>query len=822
MTTTETAAGPLAGVRVLDLATERAELAGRILADLGADVLKIEPPGGVRARHLPPFDRRPGHEGDSLTWAAVGIGKRSVVADLATEAGRGLVRELALRADVLVESFDPGVMDALGLGQAALRAANPRLVYVAVTPWGQDGPYAARPATDLTIEAASGLLALQGDGDLPPLPIGYPQASFHAGAQAAADAIIALNERDHSGLGQFLDVSMQAAMEWTLMNASGYPPNTGQNPPGTCELRIGPPVELVPGVPAPPNVYPCADGYVIGSLGLGALGARTMHRLMKRAEAAGVVPEELAGLDWSTWHAEFAEGRRTAQQVNRGFAAVLDFVRTQTLRQMMDLAVEDDLVLAPCYTMRDVMADPQLAARDYWVEVAGRRHPGVFACMTRTPVRVGRPAPRLDEAAAEVREGTFWPVRWAAAPVGGPRRGAFEGLRVADFAWVGVGPLISKALADHGATVIHIESSTRPDVLRLGGPFKIGVPGIDRSQFMANFNSSKYGLAANLSLPEGRELARRVVEWADVVVESFTPGTLEKLGLDYGSLSKGRPELIMLSTCMRGQTGPERTYAGFGTQGAALAGFVVMTGWPGRTPRGPWGAYTDFIAPRYGVSALASAIYERRRSGLGQYIDLSQVEAAIHFLEPVVLDATVNGVIPGPQDHDSDRACPHGVYRCEGVERFVAIACETVEQWHGLRSALGLKGFEGAEYETYAGRLPVRRELDAVIAAWCATRDAFAIADELTAAGVPASAVLRPTDLYADPQLLHRQFFRTLEHGEMGPTPYDGLVTRFSDAPTGPHRAAPCLGQHTMWVLEEVLGLEAQEIAELAAAGVLS
>ena len=160
---------------------------------------------------------------------------------------------------------------------------------------------------------------------------------------------------------------------------------------------------------------------------------------------------------------------------------------------------------------------------------------------------------------------------------------------MADFAWVGVGPLISKALADHGATVIHVESESRPDVLRFGPPFKDGEPGLNRSQFMANFNSSKHGLALNLATEEGRALARRLVEWADLVVESFTPGTMKKLGLDYPTIAKDRPELVMLSTCIRGQTGPDRTYAGFGLQGACLSGFHRITGWPDRQPAGTWG-----------------------------------------------------------------------------------------------------------------------------------------------------------------------------------------------------------------------------------------
>ena len=198
---------------------------------------------------------------------------------------------------------------------------------------------------------------------------------------------------------------------------------------------------------------------------------------------------------------------------------------------------------------------------------------------------------------------------------------------------MGVGPLIAKALADHGATVVHVESAIRPDVLRLGPPFKDGIAGLDRSQFQANFNSSKMSLALNLAMAEGQEVARRLIAWSDVVLESFVPGVLRDFGFTYEALAKDRPELIMLSTCLNGQTGPYATYRGFGTQGSTLSGLHGLTGWPDRPPKGTWGAYTDFIAPRYGVATLTAAILERTRSGLGQYIDLGQVEAAIHFLE---------------------------------------------------------------------------------------------------------------------------------------------------------------------------------------------
>ena len=187
----------------------------------------------------------------------------------------------------------------------------------------------------------------------------------------------------------------------------------------------------------------------------------------------------------------------------------------------------------------------------------------------------------------------------------------FEGLKVADFSWVGVGPMIGKALADHGATVVRIESPDRLDLLRTVPPFKDGVPGPDRAQFMANFNTSKLGMTIDLKNAEGRKLARRMVDWADVVLESYSPGTMARFGLDWATLSAERDDLVMLSTSMRGQTGRERKYSGFGGQGSAIGGLYALVGWPDRPPCGPWGAYTDFITPRFGVATLTAALLHR-------------------------------------------------------------------------------------------------------------------------------------------------------------------------------------------------------------------
>ncbi|MDA1145320.1 MAG: CoA transferase [Chloroflexi bacterium] len=807
----------LEGIRVLDLTTARAELTGKVLADLGAEVIKVEPPEGAASRRLPPFDDSDADR--SLYWTALALGKRSVVLDvLGSERDREAFHLLLAGADALLESYDPGVLAAVGLGYEQLAERYPQLIYTSVTPYGQDGPWAERPATELTAEAAGGLISLQGDQDRPPLPVGYPQAAFHAGVQAAADTLIALVERDRSGLGQRLDVSQQAAIVWTLMNATGYPPNVGADPPGRGDDRA-----TFAAGPAGRR-YPCSDGYVVFGIAPVGLALRGATRFLKWMQDEGDL-EDWPDPDLEAWAlgiAAQAAGDVVAATAALGPAIerIAAYIKQHTKADLFAEAVSRDYMLAPLYTTQEIIDDPHLAARDFWIDVDGQRYPGPFAKLTRTPIRIERAAPTLGQD-QHLLDAPRAPLSIAGSDAGGPRRQPFAGLKVADFAWVGVGPLISKALADHGATVARIESSTRPDVLRGGPPFKDGTPGLDRSQFVANFNSSKLGVALNLATPEGLALARELIDWADVVVESFTPGTLANFGLDYASISKDRPDLVMLSTCLRGQTGPERSYAGFGLHGACLSGLDLLTGWPDRQPAGCWGAYTDFVAPRFGVAALATALLHRERTGEGQHVDLAQTEAGAHFVSPLLIDTLVNRRVAGPAGLDSPAACPHGTFRVAGTERYAAIAVETAAQWRALVATAGLDRWSGSRFDDLEARLAEKQAIEADLAAWCADQDRWALADRLAAAGVPAAPVERPSDLYLDPQLAHRDFFVTLNHSVMGPTPYDGLVTRFSATPGVLHKAGPALGEDTFHVLSELVGIDEDQIALAAAAGAL-
>ena len=829
--------GPLAGILVIDATDSRGEMCGRLLADLGACVIKVEPPGGVNSRHMKPNDDV---TGESLYWAHVGAGKQSVVADLETEQGRSDLRALAATADIFVESAEIGYMDEKQLGYTDISALNERLVYISISPFGQTGPKANWPATDFTIEAAAGLTTLQGDGDRPPLAVGYPQASFHAGGQAAADAIIALNERALSGKGQYLDVSMQTVMLWTLMHATGFWPMESCEPPLTGDDRNDPHPKIGELDLTGLNTVATADGYVLASLRGGRFGSRVLRMAAVLAESDGEFPEILRDVDFTKLADQIDPNidGATAELISEATEMVHRAFGRRSKAEIFDRAVTNDAQVAPVNSIADLVdRDPQLRSRGFWKKVGERMHPNTPIRFSRTPAVLSESAPMLGASNNLLREPIVFsdglPARNIPIPKSSESEAdrlgqAFAGLKVADFSWVGVGPISAKALADHGATVVHIESATIPDVLRMGRPAKDGILGLDRGQFFANFNTSKYGVQLNLRTDWGKKIAAQLIDWADVVVDSFTTGTMKRLGFDPKEILESRPDLIWYSTTLRGQTGPHATFGGFGQQGSAIAGLHGLTGWADRAPAGTWGAYTDFITPRFGVSALASAILERRTTGKGQFIDLSQIEAGMQFIGPLLLDYMTNNNLTTSKGNSSLYACPNQTYRTgDGTERYIAISCETNKQWQALIKLVGNKEltsrFGGDNLNSTEDRLVHEEEINDYLTQWCVVQDGRELESRLIDAGIPASVVQRTSELYSDDQITHRAFFETHEHALMGPTPYDGHSTIFSARPGDYLRGpGPIMGEHTFEVLADILGMTADDIGDAAASGTFS
>lgn len=398
------------------------------------------------------------------------------------------------------------------------------------------------------------------------------------------------------------------------------------------------------------------------------------------------------------------------------------------------------------------------------------------------------------------------------------------GITVADFTWIGAGSYTTKILADFGADVIKIESAERIDTLRDAKPFKDGVRGLNRSGYFADRNSSKRSITLNMKSEEGRALARRIIERADVVANNFTPGTMEKFGLGYEAVQAFKPDVVYISMSMHGQTGPEAKYLGYGLTMGAVTGLHHLCGYPDQEPAGTGTNFPDHVPnPTHAAFAILAALRHRRRTGQGQFIDVAQIEPTIALLGPAVMDFTANGEVAGRVGNQHIAGAPHGVYPARGDDRWIAISAPGDDAWRSLLQVLEDQALsQDARFQSPTARWEHGVELDAALARATALHDAHELAHRLQQRGVAAAPVQDAADvLNRDEQLRARGHWVYLDHPEMGRTVYNALPFRLSRTPGLPHRPAPLLGEHTDEVLREKLGLAPAEIEALRAQGAL-
>jgi len=831
----------LSPYRVLDLTDERGHLCGHMLGALGAEVIAVEPPGGSRARRLGPFVDDVADPERSLTHFAYNRGKRSVVLDLDTDEGRERLRQLAATADVLIESDRPGRMAELGLGYEDLAAELPHLVYVSISPFGQTGPKAQWAAADLTVMASSCTLSVTGDEDRPPVRVAVPQGYHFGAASAASGAIVALIERARSGRGQHVD----AAAQWTatlgtqaglLSTGVGVvdPARTaGGAVTGDIRLRL---------------VYPAADGHVSITHVFGMPIGQNTARLMAWVCEEGFCDEATRDKDWVGYLDLLESGREPISEWERSKAAVEAFTSSKTKQELLEGAMARGLLMAPISSPDDVVNSAHYAERGFFETVehrpAGRSFavPGAFAQCRPTPLRRLGTAPLLGEHTAEVLAeldgpdgGRRHPAVGAHAPAEarplGPAVASgpgelplsglpLAGLKVLDFTWSIAGPHSVRLLADFGAEVVKVESSHKQDAARGYRPVHDNIAGLENSALFDTMAAGKRSLALNMTRPGALDVVRELVAWADVVVESYSPRAMPKWGLDYDSLKAIKPDVIMVSTCLAGQTGPLANFAGYGNLGAAFAGFYGLAGWPDRPPAGPFGAYTDYTSTHFLAATVLAAVDHRRRTGEGQRIDLAQSEAAQHFLSPALLDYAANGRVMTRAGNRDPHLCPHGVYPAAGDDRWISIVCQDDAQWCALAAAMRRPDLAGDPgLATAEGRLARADELDEAVAAWSADHDGLTLAEQLQAVGVAAHLVATGADCLADPQLVASGHFLRPEHPERACL-IENTRFRLSRTPSRVVRA-PFLGEHTWDILSGILGYDGDRIAELAAAEIL-
>jgi crotonobetainyl-CoA:carnitine CoA-transferase CaiB-like acyl-CoA transferase len=397
-----------------------------------------------------------------------------------------------------------------------------------------------------------------------------------------------------------------------------------------------------------------------------------------------------------------------------------------------------------------------------------------------------------------------------------------DDVKVLDFMWALAGPGTTRTLADYGATVVRVESSNRIDGARTVGPFHENKAANDGSGLFGTYNAGKLGLALDLNKSHAREVVLDLVRWADVVCESFSPKAMRAWGLDYESLRQVKPEIIMLSSCLMGQTGPTSKFVGFGNMAAAVSGFYNLCGWADRPPSGPFAAYTDYIAPRFGAVSVLAALDYRRRTGKGQYIDQSQSESALHFLTPAFLDYAANARMEQGRGNDDINDAPHGVYPALGDDRWIAIACRTEAHWCALCHVMNRDDLARDEdFATITGRQLNSSRLDQIIGEWTRRLTASDAEVLLQGSGIPAGALQDSKDVSNDPQLASRGYLTELRHPIYGRTVVEGsrfLLSRTPAEITGP---APTIGGDSQYVLQSILGYDDERITELVTAGVV-
>lgn len=777
-------------LRVLDLSTG---IAGgyctKLLGDAGADVVKLEPPGGDPLRRHSASGAAVDAESGGLLFQYLHSGHRSAVADLATADGLALARGLAAASDIVLETFEPGAVEALGLGPHALHAANPATSLVSVSAFGRGGPWSRRPATEFTLQAWCGSLDGRGIPGEAPVGAGGDIGDFMAGSAAASAAVAAWWSARRSGRGQHVDVSTLEAM---LLSFVSYQPIFAQ----FDDKPYGRSIEI-------PSIEPAKDGWV---------GFCTVTR-QQWTDFTVLIERPDLGEDESL---AYSGNRMLRKDEVRG--AIAAWTKERTVAEIVELASLFRIPVSPVGNGRTVTEMDHFVAREVYVP-----HPGGFL-QPRRPYRLGtladpeiRSAPRLGEHQEAIEAEVAPPRRHAGAPEPAAASRPLEGVRVVAFVAFWAGPFVASYLAALGADVVKIESVQRPDGMRFAGGVKLDDPlFFEWSGVSHGANAGVRAITLDLDRPEGIDLARRLVERADVVVDNFSPRVLDGFGLGEADLRAANPGLVLARMPAFGLDGPWRDRGGFAMTVEQASGLAWRTGWDEQplVPRGP----CDVLGGYHTVLAIFAALEHRDATGEGMLVEAVLAEAALNIAAEQVLEWTANGVLLGRDGNRSPDAAPRGVYPSADHDRWVVLSVVDDAQWAGLRAAMGDPSWAAdPSLATLEGRLAAHDRIDDALSAWLANQPVEDAVELLAAHGVPAAPTIDARRLNHLPQLEARGFFEAMDHPVAGTVLYESLPFLFSAMPRPIYRRpAPTLGQHNAEVLTE-LGLDGDAIAALEA-----
>jgi crotonobetainyl-CoA:carnitine CoA-transferase CaiB-like acyl-CoA transferase len=789
--------GALSGLRVLDASESVAgQFACRMLADFGAEVILIEPPAGSPIRNMPPFD--PAHDGvGSMLFFHLNLGKQSIVVDRTTAAGRTQLLELATSADAIVVGLDAD--------REALQRANPQAVVALVSDFGDDGPFRHWRGSEMIFQALSGMMYVNGSGDREPLyGVGH-RAQYAAGVGLYICVLAALLARKTIGCGQ--QVALDVAMNTSSMA-----------PPATVEYAYSRMQDPRGERRSPFMVVRCADGWVSVWVHL--------HVWAGFCRAANIADLE--------HDPRFAKGKERQDNWAALTARVQDSVRDITGDEFLDRLLKERVAAAKAYTPMQLWnGTPHLIERNYWESVETPSGPrpilGAPFRLSRTPRRIAKGAPRLggyDAKAVAKSE------RERASGARTLPRGPLTGLRVLDFTTAWAGPMTGRILAFLGAEVVKVESASRPDTWRMHNAVfqakrfpdgKAGERPHNRSALFNSQNHNKLGLSLDIKHPKGLAAMHRLAATADVVIANFTAGTLDRMGVGYEALKKIKPDIIVVEMPGFGNTGPLSKAAANGATMEMAAGMCAMIGYAGGAPTTTGQVYPDPMGGYNGAAAVMTALMHRQRTGEGQYVELSQVEASMQFIGEELLYAIAAKQDPELRGNRVRWAAPHDAYQAKGNDEWVTIAVGSDDEWRTLCAIMDRPDLASdPRFAAFAARWQHQDLLREPVSAWTRQHDKAAIAERLQAAGVRAAPVNTPKDVTESPYLAAREAFVTLSHPDAGTHGYMTLPFRLSLTPGGQHRASPCLGADTRKVLLELAGLTVQEFEELEAEGVTS
>jgi len=782
---------PLQGLRVLDCTDERGALCGRLLADLGADVILVEPPGGASARAHPPLYR-----GISLSFAFRAFNKRSIELDLESATDRGKLHALLAGADALIESFAPDHLARLGLAPVDLCERHPHLVLTSITDFGLSGPYRDWVATCATMEAISGQMWKAGSAQREPL---IPPGSFAydiAGTHAAFATLLALLQRERSGAGQHIDLSvLEAEAQATDWSYSGASVNRAQGA-SYPEIRNGSgPVY---------GLYRCKGGWVR----MVVLSPRQWRSLWEWLGS----PEAFADPHWDQFINRLMNADVLTKLYEEHFARL-------SMEEVCSEAQRRGIVCTPVLQPEQVLANEHLVSRETFAlaEVArGVRGPVASGYYEIDGVRQGFRvrAPEAGEHQAEV----FAESR-APRPAPAARAAAslpLEGLRVLDFGVGGVGVEAARLLGEYGADVIKIESRTYPDFIRV-------VMGSEMSSSFASSSRSKRGFGVNLKTEAGRRVVHRLIGCADVIIENNSTGTMDDMGIGWDVVRALNPRCVMVSSQLLGSRGVWANWIGYGPSTQALGGLVHLWSYPEPADAaGCQAIFPDHLAGRHLAVVALAALLARERGGRGAHCEVAQVEVVTGMLGELLLKA---GLEPGsvrPMGNRSERGAPWGAYPCAGEDQWCVISVRDDSDWARLRRAMGDPAWaQAAELETAAGRFAAHDAIDAELSAWTRTLDKYALTRKLQDAGVPAAPMLTATGMLDDPHYRARGFERGIEQQDLGYIAMEGPAFRASGMSDVRIFQAPRVGEHTREICRGLLGMTEDEIERLIADGAL-